>query len=328
MMTKYLSPSNLLFSTTLILSTMMIITSSNWIMIWMSMEMNLMSFIPLIIFSSSYREIEAATKYFLIQSIGSALMLTTIFIFYSSTLIFISSLLFCFSMSLKMGMAPLHLWFPQVLSIMSWPMILVAATWQKVGPMSILSYSTSLWDYQILIIMATMNALVGTWGGLSQTQLRPLIAYSSISHMGWMLSSMIISSNMMIIYLIFYSIVTLSVIIPLIFMEKQSTAKFNLTNFSSQYFSSMTALNILSMGGMPPMVGFFPKWLVISSLIYLTPTLTLILTTSSMLSLYFYLKIMMTVTMNTSKSMSLKSKSSLKAPFLYLTFPHLMLLIY
>nr|YP_009307965.1 NADH dehydrogenase subunit 2 [Typosyllis antoni]AOR87150.1 NADH dehydrogenase subunit 2 [Typosyllis antoni] len=327
MITKPLSPSYILFFSTLMLSTMMIMTASNWIMVWMSMEMNLMSFIPLMLSSSTHSELEAATKYFLMQSIGSAMMLTSIFMFNSLNLFKPTSLIFCLSMMLKMGMAPLHLWLPQILNNMTWVMILLTTTWQKIGPMSVLSYMSTMWMYQTITIIAAANIMIGVFGGLSQSQMRPLIAYSSISHMGWMLSSMILSSTIMVLYLILYFIVSLSALTPLILMEKQSSSKHNLTFNNPQNLMLMTSLNMLSMGGMPPMLGFIPKWMVISMLIKISPLLTLSLTTLSMISLYFYLKITMTIIMNMMKSTSYKINTNITPIILFLTIPQTMVLL-
>nr|URP31068.1 NADH dehydrogenase subunit 2 [Syllis sp. JYC-2022] len=315
-MTKILTPSNMMFLSTLTISTIMMMTSSNWIILWLSMEVNMMSFIPLMLMSSKNQELEGAIKYFLIQTVGSISMLLAVFMYNSLPLNNLSTMLMMASMMIKMGVAPFHIWLPQVMNNMKWIICLIIITWQKLGPMVITSYILTDWSLQILIMLAIMNGMIGALGGINQTQMRPLIAYSSIAHMGWMMSAMILSSTLMLMYFSFYIIISVMTVLPLMKEEKQNTSNFNLSN---QVFSKMKmtlGLNLLSMGGMPPFIGFIPKWAVISALILYSPFLVVSLMMTSLLSLFFYLKVTMSNFINTNKSMETKIKMKTLTPMI------------
>lgn len=88
-----------------------------------------------------------------------------------------------FSLMVKLGIAPFHYWLPHVISGVSWMSCLLLSVWQKIGPIFVLSvfiYSSSYYVYMVCCV----RALVGGLGGINQTQIRVLLAYSSIGHMG------------------------------------------------------------------------------------------------------------------------------------------------
>nr|YP_009538317.1 NADH dehydrogenase subunit 2 [Limenitis jina]AYN60834.1 NADH dehydrogenase subunit 2 [Limenitis jina] len=250
----------------LFFSTLISISANSWLGCWIGLEINLLSFIPLINTPNNLLNSEASLKYFLTQSIASinflfsillSLFLMKNFLFNNFFSIIINS-----SLMMKMGSVPFHFWFPNIMEGLSWFNCFILMTWQKITPMILLSYYFNLnFMYFIMII----NVLIGAIGSFNQSSLRKLMAFSSINNLGWMISSMIISENLWMIYFIFYSIFSLIMcflfyIINIFFINQ-------LFSFNMNFLIKISIMiNFLSLGGLPPFLGFFPKWIVINYL--------------------------------------------------------------
>jgi len=282
-----------LFSRSIIFRTVLAISSCQWIILWFTLELNLFSFIPLISISNTNQETEARIKYFLVQAVGSRILLTFIFLqpfFYIHRITYTPSIFILLRMFLKLGLAPLHFWFPPIISSLNWLIALVLSTWQKIIPFFILLFSNISKSFFILIIVRAIRALIGGWGGLNQTQLRPLLAYSSIRHLGWIISALSISASISSLYFLFYLIIISSII--LLFW------KFNINNtsFSLKWnYRGITLLiiifSLLSLRGLPPFIGFIPKWIVILTISPKYILILLLLILGSLINLFYYLNI-------------------------------------
>nr|QGU85617.1 NADH dehydrogenase subunit 2 [Paracercion v-nigrum] len=282
--------SYMLFLSSMILGTMITISSKSWLMMWIGLEMNLLSIIPLMNKSKTPFESEASMKYFMVQAMASMLLLMSLI---ASGLVNLDikmlNLIYLMSMFIKMGAAPMHMWFPAVMQGLSWMNCVILMTWQKIAPMVMMSYQMMSNDLMYLMIM--MSVVVGSIGGLNQTSLRKIMAYSSISHVGWMLLAMMMSKEYWIMYFLIYSILSGTVVIlmnsnslfylPQIFMLKSN---------SKMKFSLFTSM--LSLGGLPPFLGFLPKWLIIqNSVLFNNKVLIIIMIMTTMITLYFYLRV-------------------------------------
>lgn len=294
-----------LLITTIINSTIIILTSTNWIIIWLAIEINLISIIPLILASKISYETESSIKYFLIQATRSTLILTSITIYLSSSLKRLSTILLLARLIIKIGIAPFHLWLPQVLNGLTWHLIIIITTWQKLGPLLIISYIIYLWNPTILTIIVSIRAILGRLGGINQTQIRPLIAYSSISHIAWIVASSSLSHRITFLYFIFYSTITIILIIPIKSITKITTNKFRTSTQLSSNLSSSHILTLLSLGGIPPLLGFIPKWIVVLILSETNIIIPTILVLSSLIRLYYYLIVFFARRISTSKPLTL-----------------------
>nr|QGR23686.1 NADH dehydrogenase subunit 2 [Ostrinia palustralis] len=277
----------------LFFSTLISISSNSWFGCWIGLEINLLSFIPLINNSNNILMSEASLKYFFTQAIASINLLFCIIIkmmfmknFEMNNIIMImmnSSLL------MKMGSAPFHFWFPNIIEGLSWFNSFILMTWQKISPMILLSY---WYNNNFLILIIMLNSIIGAIGGLNQTSIRKLMTFSSINNLGWMLSAMMISENLWMFYFFMYSI--LISILCLLFSMINMFFINQLFFFNINYLIKLSLLiNFLSLGGLPPFVGFLPKWIVINfmlnSNLYF---LTFILIMMSLILLFFYIRIL------------------------------------
>nr|QRV62894.1 NADH dehydrogenase subunit 2 [Hydroporus sp. NHM-IR526] len=287
----------LIFSSMLFMGTLITISSYSWLGVWMGLEINLLSFIPLINMKNNKFSSESSIKYFLIQALASSILLFSIIMFISKSKMinemyfFNKTLMMCMNSAilLKLGAAPFHFWFPEVIEGLNWINSLILMTWQKIAPMMILSYTMKL-NYFIYIIII-MSTFIGSIGGLNQISLRKMLAFSSINHIGWMISSLIINEIMWIIYFMIYSIISISIILMLnkfnIFLLNQLFLMMN----NLYYIKYFMLMNLLSLGGLPPFLGFLPKWIIIQNLSLNNFLLTLFMIMMTLITLFFYLRI-------------------------------------
>nr|YP_008854793.1 NADH dehydrogenase subunit 2 [Cherax cainii]AHA59375.1 NADH dehydrogenase subunit 2 [Cherax cainii] len=282
-----------MFSLSLLSGTLLSISSSSWFSAWIGLELNLMSFIPLISSKNNQLPSEAALKYFLIQALGSAIIIL------ASSLTPLNSsfalLAISLALLLKLGAAPFHFWFPQVMEGLNWIQAIILMTIQKLAPMFLISYlSMSFFTNTFIFVSALTCAVIGALGGMNQTSLRKILSYSSINHMSWMLIAMSINETSWIIYFFMYALMSSS--ISLYFMSLQSFYFSHLINSNSSYMSKIVSMfSLYSLGGMPPFSGFIPKWIIIQEMIlssFLFSLLVLLL--SSLVTLYFYIRLSLT----------------------------------
>nr|QNJ33281.1 NADH dehydrogenase subunit 2 [Hermerius intermedia] len=304
----------LLFFMSLVVGSLIAISSYSWLSMWIGLEINLLSIIPLLSDSNNLFPSESALKYFITQVMASTILLFAIissinfyeFIFtkldYYWLIIMNSAIL------TKMGAAPFHAWFPEVMEGLNWINCLIMLTWQKLAPMVILMYNMNMTMFLSTIIV--FSSIISGILGLNQVSLRKIMAYSSINHIGWMIGSMLNSQSIWLMYFIVYTIITINIVILFqltnSFYLKQMFSSFNRDKTLKFFFS----MNFLSLGGLPPFLGFFPKWLTINNLVenkFLTLSVILIL--STLITLYFYLRVTFsTLVINSSEMIMSPSK--------------------
>nr|AQM39876.1 NADH dehydrogenase subunit 2 [Ruspolia sp. ZJZ-2017] len=293
----YLNPSKMLFISCLMSGTLISISANSWLGVWMGLEINLLSFIPLMTDQKNILTTEASLKYFLIQAFASAILLFSIISSYIlSSLMFQFNIDFPFStlissaLLLKMGAAPFHFWFPGTMEGLNWRNCFILMTWQKIAPMILLSYTIQMNIFFILIII--LCTIIGSMGGLNQTSLRKLMAYSSINHLGWMIAALLMGENLWIFYFSMYSFLSASIIFLFncfeIFHINQNYPLMSSHPVIKFYF--FTAF--LSLGGLPPFLGFLPKWIVIQCLSETNHYFVItVMVTMTLITLFYYLRI-------------------------------------
>nr|AIK28402.1 NADH dehydrogenase subunit 2 [Eupsittula canicularis] len=290
----------LISTSSILLGTTITITSNHWMMAWIGLEINTLSIIPLISKSHHPRAIEASTKYFLVQAAASALLLFSGMTnaWYSGQWDITqlsyppSCLLLTTAIAIKLGLTPFHFWFPEVLQGSSFTTALLLSTVMKLPPITILLITSHSLNPALLTLMSIMSIALGGWMGLNQTQTRKVMAFSSISHIGWMTIIIIHNPELTLLTFYIYVLMTIS-----IFLTMNTTNTPNLPTLMTSWtktpmLSTALMLTLLSLAGLPPLTGFLPKWLIIQELIKqeLTTTATTI-SLLSLLSLFFYLRL-------------------------------------
>nr|AHY87248.1 NADH dehydrogenase subunit 2 [Psittacula roseata] len=313
-----MSPTTKLISTTsLLLGTTITITSNHWMMAWTGLEINTLAIIPLISKSHHPRAIEATTKYFLVQAAASALVLLSSMINAWSTGQWditqlthpLSCNLLTTAIAIKLGLAPFHFWFPEVLQGSSLTTALLLSTMMKFPPTAILLLTSHSLNPPLLTLLSIISIALGGWMGLNQTQTRKILAFSSISHMGWMTTIIIYNPKLTLLTFYIYILMTTS-----IFLTMNTTNTLKLPTLMTSWTKAPTLnttlmLTLLSLAGLPPLTGFLPKWLIIQELT--KQEMTTVATTISMLSLlglFFYLRLAYCSTITLPPNPSNKAK--------------------
>nr|AML25678.1 NADH dehydrogenase subunit 2 [Histeridae sp. BMNH 1274739] len=281
----------MLFASTLVLGTIISISSNTWFGVWIGLEINLLSIIPLMSKPNSPISAESAIKYFVTQALASSILMVSIINMESMSAL-TNNLLIESVMFTKMGAAPFHFWFPEVMEGLSWNNNMIIMTWQKLAPMVILMYLPMITSFTLIIVITSMT--ISGLMGINQTSLRKIMAFSSINHIGWMLSTMMFMENLWLIYFIVYTVILLPIISIFNKMNLAHIKQF-MSAISNSNTKMMVALNFLSLGGIPPFLGFLPKWLAIQGLIENNFTLLAIfMVILTLLPLYFYIRLSMT----------------------------------
>nr|YP_003331355.1 NADH dehydrogenase subunit 2 [Conocara macropterum]BAI50222.1 NADH dehydrogenase subunit 2 [Conocara macropterum] len=299
------------------LGTTLTFASSHWLLAWMGLEINTLAIIPLMAQHHHPRAVEATTKYFLTQATAAAMIL-----FASTTNAWmlgewnisqlshpVAATMIMIALALKLGLAPLHFWLPEVLQGLDLTTGLILSTWQKLAPFALIIQIAPTMHPMVLTTLGISSALVGGWGGLNQTQLRKILAYSSIAHLGWMIIVLQFAPHLTILALGTYIMMTSAAFLTL---KSTSSTKINtlaLAWAKTPSLAALAALLLLSLGGLPPLTGFMPKWLILQELtkqdLPLTATLMAL---TALLSLYFYLRLCyamtLTISPNTNNSMT------------------------
>nr|YP_009543761.1 NADH dehydrogenase subunit 2 [Glossobalanus marginatus]AXZ97161.1 NADH dehydrogenase subunit 2 [Glossobalanus marginatus] len=289
----------LLFLLTIFTGTGIVLISSNWFFVWLGLEINTLAFLPLLITTHHPRATEATTKYFLIQALASALLLFSGLLQASwlnswdinSPLLPVTTTLLIIAVALKMAIAPCHSWLPDVLQGLPFRIGLILSTWQKIAPFYILLIlpPQPIWLY---ISLGLLSATLGGWGGLNQTHIRKLLAYSSIAHLGWIITIFPWTPQLSVLSLLLYFVITGTLFITLHFLNTFNLADLsNIINFAP-WLTTLTLFTTLSLGGLPPLTGFLSKWLILQELSLNSSFFTAtVLIGASLISLFFYLRI-------------------------------------
>nr|AUR45341.1 NADH dehydrogenase subunit 2 [Edolisoma tenuirostre heinrothi]AUR45382.1 NADH dehydrogenase subunit 2 [Edolisoma tenuirostre rooki]AUR45383.1 NADH dehydrogenase subunit 2 [Edolisoma tenuirostre rooki]AUR45399.1 NADH dehydrogenase subunit 2 [Edolisoma remotum ultimum] len=290
----------LIFTISLLLGTTITISSNHWVMAWTGLEINTLAILPLISKSHHPRAIEAATKYFLVQATASTLVL-----FSSMTNAWhtgqwditqlthpTSCLIMTAAISMKLGLAPFHFWFPEVLQGSSLTTGLLLSTLMKFPPITLLYMTSQALNTTLLTTMAILSAALGGWMGLNQTQTRKIMAFSSISHLGWMTIIIIYNPKLALLNFYLYSLMTAAIFLTLNSIKALKLSTLMTAWTKTPSLSAILLLALLSLAGLPPLTGFLPKWLIIQELTKqdMAPA-AVVISLLSLLGLFFYLRL-------------------------------------
>nr|YP_537089.1 NADH dehydrogenase subunit 2 [Orbinia latreillii]AAX50151.1 NADH dehydrogenase subunit 2 [Orbinia latreillii] len=293
-------PTRMVLVTTMILGILITISSNQWFMLWIGLELNMFAFLPILGSSRNKKEVSTAPLYLSIQAVASGLIIVSASLSMTSMnswcdIIFQSAVL------MKAGGPPAFCWYPNMLNSLSWPLVWLLMTVQKISPVVILSIASKL--NHLVIIMAASMALIGGIGGILQTQLRGLLAYSSLTHLGWLLALSSETPSLALCYFTVY--VTITTAIISILLPKNLKSHPNTANLSPTHKMTISML-LLSLAGVPPLLGFLPKLQAIQGLVtHNSFIIIIILISGSLMNLYFYLNLLLSTSTSLSPSMHL-----------------------
>lgn len=307
---------------------MMMVSAGNMMALYMGLELQSLALYVIAAFNrDSLRSSEAGLKYFVLGAISSGVLLYGMSLVYGYTgalgfaeitdviaaeglplgalfgLVFIVS-----GMAFKVSAAPFHMWTPDVYEGSPTPVTALFATAPKMAAAAMITrilfdaFGGAIADWQqILALLALLSMFVGAVAAIGQTNIKRLMAYSSIGHMGFAIMGLAAGNEAgvqnMLIYMVVYVTTNIGVFAFILNMEKDGRAVTDisaLSLYSRVAPGRALALMVLmfSLAGIPPLVGFFAKlyvlqaafdaglgWLAIAGVI------------ASVISAFYYLRI-------------------------------------
>nr|YP_010485145.1 NADH dehydrogenase subunit 2 [Hemidactylus ulii]UVW80926.1 NADH dehydrogenase subunit 2 [Hemidactylus ulii] len=286
-----------LLVTSLTTSTILTMASTHWLLAWISLELNTLSILPIMMKHHHPRSTEATTKYFIIQAAAAAsiLLASTLNAWQTGewsilhTNSSLTTTLATVALMMKLGLAPAHLWYPEVMQGTTLYTATLISTWQKLAPLALLYLMHTNLNPMMLMTLGLMSTATGGWAGLNQTQTRKIMAFSSIAHMGWLLPALMTNQSLATLTMMLYLTTTTTIFLTLAATETKTISDISTTWTTSPIMLTTTLVVLMSLAGLPPLTGFMPKWLITKELttLQLLP-LGVALLLTSLPSLYFY----------------------------------------
>lgn len=255
---------------------------------WVILELASIIFIYSIQPEDEVSRKEISLIYFISQSLASSFFLVASFGMSSITKSFyleaaqLMVLLACFALLFKIAIAPLHHWIIKMGKSLRWKPLLVILSWQKIIPIFIL-IKTPIG--LVLSIIAILRILIGTLSQVKISSMKLILIFSSISHLGWIIFPIIFLPLVPLIYLFLYCTIFLVILLR---MQIE-----NLKSLYIQFSTSSTnetLLIILSLAGIPPLAGFFLKWISLRTILE-TILFSITFTLIACVRFYIYIRI-------------------------------------
>nr|UNO54300.1 NADH dehydrogenase subunit 2 [Amblyomma sp.] len=262
------------------------ISSKSWFIYWLMMEMNLLMFIP-ILNSKKKNSSNSMISYFVIQSLSSNLFLISMLNFeiFTMSLFNFTAMM---SIMIKLAMIPFHFWLTNLSEMIDFNSLFLMLTVQKIIPLYILS-SIKMESLSIFVMISSVFASIFV---INLKSLKKILIFSSISHQSWMIALILMKSNFWFSYMTLYSILIYKISFMLIKMKSNYINNFWYTksNFTSKVSFCMM---MLSLGGMPPFLGFLMKFISILIIINSNSMMISVLIISSIINIFVYMQAIM-----------------------------------
>jgi len=312
------------------LGMMIMISAHSFLLIYLGLELLSLSLYTMIAFNrNSLAASESAMKYFVLGAMASGLLLYGISIFYGITgtldinqlsevvrvkmtqnpvpLSFALTFIVV-GLSFKLGAVPFHMWLPDVYQGSPTSVTLFIGTAPKIAgfAMAIRLLVDGLGDLQadwsqMLIVLAVASMAIGNIIAIAQTNFKRMLAYSTISHVGFILLGLLAGTAngfaSAMFYTITYAITAAVAFGVLILLNRQGAEAENISdlsglNDSNPWYAALLAIAMFSMAGVPPTVGFYAKLSVLQSVVQVDLVwLAVLAVLFSVIGLFYYLRI-------------------------------------
>lgn len=307
---------------------MMMISANDLIALYMGLELQSLSLYVVAAFNrDSARSSEAGLKYFVLGALSSGMLL------YGASLIYgfsgsvqfseiaraasgegvglglLFGLVFLISgMAFKVSAVPFHMWTPDVYEGSPTPVTAFFASAPKVAAMAVFvrvmhdafGGAVAQWQ-QVIVFISIASMILGAFAAIGQTNIKRLLAYSSIGHMGYALVGLASGTQAgvrgVVIYMAIYMIMTLGAFACVIHMRRRGTAVERISDLSGLARNDMVmalvfGMLMFSLAGIPPMAGFFGKYFVfLAAMDAKMYTLAVIGVLSSVVAAFYYLRV-------------------------------------
>nr|QDP17865.1 NADH dehydrogenase subunit 2 [Parachtes ignavus] len=244
-----------------------------WFVVWLGLELNMISFLMLGHLVNNIMVIEAMAKYFFIQSLASGVIMGMMYFGWNS-------IVWGMVLMMKMGTGPFFGWYIKVVKSFTWWANYILMVFQSIILLVLVLEVMSLF----IFYMGMLSLFIGVVGVFGQVSMKGLMGYSSIFHGGWMFMLMEEKSIVWWLYFGFYALMLLGVVS---FLSSQMFLSIYVSiGFNSYGF----ILLMLNLAGIPPFTGFIMKWLSFYFLWMFDYWLLIVMVLMSLVMLYAYFR--------------------------------------
>ena len=313
-----------------LLGMMIIISAHSFLLIYLGLELLSLSLYAMIAFNrDSLSASEAAMKYFVLGALASGLLLYGISIFYgisgtldittlaatikaqaagNPVLLAFALTFIVVGLSFKLGAVPFHMWLPDVYQGSPTSVTLFIGTAPKIAgfAMAIRLLIDGLADLQVdwsqmLIVLSVASMAIGNVIAIAQTNFKRMLAYSTISHVGFILMGLLagnaVGLSAAMFYTLTYAITSSVAFAVLMLLNRQGFEAGEISdlkglNDQNPWYAALLAIALFSMAGVPPTVGFYAKLTVINAVIQIDLVwLAIVAVLFSVVGLFYYLRV-------------------------------------
>lgn len=279
----------------IIITILISISSNHWFIYWIIIEINIIIFIPII----KYNKLENCNSiitYFITQSFSSILFFISASIICINYSYFIE-ILINISILIKLAIIPFHFWLISIREILDYNSFLIILTFQKIIPLFILFKIKT----EISIFVRILSLILRSIIIFNLKMFKKILIFRSISHLSWIIILIFISRNFWISYIIVYFLIINSI---LRFLKKNKIISLNglIRNKFSINEKIRIIISIISLGGIPPFLGFVIKFISIILIIKYSIIVIIILILSSLINIYIYIRIIIPTLLTFNKT--------------------------
>jgi NADH-quinone oxidoreductase subunit N len=314
-----------------VLGMMIMSSAASLLTIYLGLELLSLSLYSMIaMHKDSLTASEAAMKYFVLGALASGMLLYGISMLYGVTgvldlqgissfanasvdadmnIMLVFGLVFIVvGIAFKLGAVPFHMWVPDIYEGSPTAVTLFISTAPKIAAfaMTIRLLSDGLQDLLsdwqgMLIILSLLSMSVGNIIAISQTNIKRMLAYSTIAHVGFFLLGIISGTASgyagSMFYIIVYAIMSMGSFGMIIFLGKKGFEADQLDDFKglakrSPWYAFIMLILMFSMAGIPPLIGFWAKWFVIKEVVAMGHVwLAAVAVVFSVIGAFYYLRI-------------------------------------
>ncbi|TVO71250.1 NADH-quinone oxidoreductase subunit NuoN [Sedimenticola selenatireducens] len=312
-----------------VLGMMVMVSANTFLTVYLGLELLALSLYALVAFDrDSANSSEAAMKYFVLGALASGMLLYGISMIYGATgsigfqaigeglanpdvnkMVLVFGLVFVvIGLAFKFGAVPFHMWVPDVYQGAPTAVVTFLGSTPKIAAFALamrmlvdgLGGLHADWQY-MLVILAILSMGLGNVFAIAQGNIKRMLAYSTISHVGFILVGILAGTTKgytaAMFYSIVYAVMALGAFGIVILLSRRGFEAENLEDFKglnerSPWFAAMMLLVMFSMAGVPPTVGFFAKMFILESVVSIDMTwLALVGVFFSIIGAFYYLRI-------------------------------------
>ncbi len=311
------------------LGMMVIVSAHSLLTIYLGLELFSLSLYTMVAFNrDSLQASEAAMKYFVLSALASGILLYGLSLLYGLTgtldmtqvadfarhhlgenraLVFALAFVLV-GVAFKFGAAPFHMWIPDVYHGAPTPVTLYLGAAPKIAAfaMAMRLLVDTLAPLQVswgpmLMVLAVLSLAVGNVIAIAQTNIKRMLAYSTISHMGFLLLGLLAGTaagySAAMFYAVIYALMSLAAFGIVILLSRAGFEAERLDDFKglnerSPWFAFMMLLVMFSMAGVPPTAGFYAKLAVLAAVVDVHQTwLAVVAVFFSLIGAFYYLRV-------------------------------------